>query len=83
MKDMIMIEHVALESAAEHSHDKLREMWVQLKKDIDDGHHIRIITKSPRIIGHGFKDLYDITTLNLFITKFEDDYSSIIGTKTK
>ncbi|AWL07963.1 hypothetical protein HME7025_00078 [Aquirufa nivalisilvae] len=79
MKNIIMIEHEAIESAAEHSYSKLSEIWVQMRKDIAEGNQIRVNTKSKRIIGHGFKDLYDLTTLNLFINKFEAEFGDIIG----
>ncbi|CAM3836234.1 hypothetical protein [Aquirufa aurantiipilula] len=81
MKNIIKIEHEALESAAECSYSKLSEIWVQLRKDIDEGNHIRVNVKSSRIIGHGFKDIYDNTTLNLFISKFENEFHFIIGSK--
>ncbi|MHA8104800.1 hypothetical protein [Aquirufa nivalisilvae] len=78
MKNIIMIEQEALESAAEHSYSKLSEIWVQMRKDIDEGNQIRVNIKSRRTIGHGFKDLYDITTLNLFINRFEAEFGDII-----
>lgn len=83
MNKVIEIEHEALEAAAEQSYAKLREMWVTLRRDIDEGNIVRVLIRSPRIIGHGYKDLIDNTTLNRFLTNFELEYSSIIGTKPK
>lgn len=83
MNKVIEIKHEALEAAAEQSYAKIREMSVTFRRFINEGNMVPVLIISPRIIGHGYKDLIDNTSLNSFLTNFEQECSSIIGTKPK